>query len=415
MSSLRIKKTLKSSLLLLISLFGIPIAENAQNVEVAPEHLAPTPPMGWMSWNMFKEDISDSLIRQMADAMVSGGYRDAGYTYIFIDDAWQGGRDNRNNIIPDPKKFPHGIKDLADYVHSKGLKLGIYSDAAQLTCAGYTASLGFEDQDARTFASWGIDYLKYDYCNAPTDMETARQRYAVMAKALRKSGRDIVLNVCEWGPRQPWKWAATIGGSVWRTTYDVRDMWRDVTGQGGMGILDIIYQSDTLSQYAGKGHWNDLDMLVVGLRGKGGPSSDLGGKGCNDDEYRTQMSMWCMLSSQLAMTNDLRNTDAASAEILLNKELIAINQDSLCKPARLIKTASGCRYYLRELNGGRYALAMMNTDDMQQTIRFNFSDAGLRPKWNVRDVWLHKNMGRRTSIRCTLRPHQTLVYTLSYK
>ena len=202
--------------------------------------LAPTPPMGWMTWNLFKGDINETLIRQTADAMVEEGFAAAGYKYIFIDDLWQGGRDAQNNIIPDPKKFPSGIKALADYVHAKGLKLGIYSDAAQLTCAGATASLGFEYQDARTFASWGIDYLKYDYCNAPEDSATARARYHTMADALQKSGRDIVLGVCEWGQRQAEEWCGQVGGQLWRTSYDVRDMWKDTLGQGGMGILDII-------------------------------------------------------------------------------------------------------------------------------------------------------------------------------
>ena len=211
--------------------------------------LTPTPPMGWMTWNLFQGNISDQLIRETADAMVEGGFRDAGYEYIFIDDLWQGGRDRHNNIIPDPEKFPNGIKALADYVHSKGLKLGIYSDAAQLTCGGWTASLGFEEQDARTFASWGIDYLKYDYCNAPEDSATARQRYRTMAEALQKSGRDIALGICEWGQRQGEEWCEEVGGQLWRTTYDVRDMWKDVVKQGGMGILDIINTTAPLAKY----------------------------------------------------------------------------------------------------------------------------------------------------------------------
>lgn len=198
--------------------------------------LAPTPPMGWMTWNMFKGDISEQLIKEIADAMVESGLRDAGYKYVFIDDLWQGGRDNRNNIIPDPKKFPNGIKALADYVHSKGLKLGIYSDAAQLTCGGCTASYGFEEQDARTFASWGVDYLKYDYCNAPEDSATARLRYKTMADALSKSGRDIVLGICEWGQRNGEEWCEHVGGQLWRTSSDVRDMWKDIVNQGGVGI-----------------------------------------------------------------------------------------------------------------------------------------------------------------------------------
>ena len=181
------KSLILSAALCLASLFA-----SAENTPTPRRQLAPKPPMGWMTWNLFQGNFNEQLIRETADAMVEGGFRDAGYEYIFIDDLWQGGRDRQNNIIPDPEKFPSGIKALADYVHSKGLKLGIYSDAAQLTCGGWTASLGFEEQDARTFASWGIDYLKYDYCNAPEDSATARQRYRTMANALQKSGRDIV-------------------------------------------------------------------------------------------------------------------------------------------------------------------------------------------------------------------------------
>ena len=292
--------------------------------------------MGWMTWNLFQGKISEQLIRETADAMVEGGFRDAGYEYIFIDDLWQGGRDRFNNIIPDPEKFPSGMKALADYVHSKGLKLGIYSDAAQLTCGGCTASLGFEEQDARTFASWGIDYLKYDYCNAPADSATARLRYRTMADALQKSGRDIVLGICEWGQRNAEEWCEQVGGQLWRTSYDVRDMWKDIVHQGGMGILDIVNITAPLAEHARPGQWPDMDMLVVGLDGKGGPSSDLGGVGCSQTEYQTQMSLWCMLSSVLAMTNDLRHVSPDDRRILLNKEIIAINQDPLGKAARRV-------------------------------------------------------------------------------
>lgn len=402
-----------SAAILLTAGMALPQAVMGANDGLPHDDLAPTPPMGWMTWNLFKDNISDQLIREMADAMVEKGYRDAGYTYIFIDDARQGGRDNRNNIIPDPKKFPNGIKALADYVHSRGLKLGIYSDAAQLTCAGYTASLGFEQQDARTFASWGIDYLKYDYCNAPTDEKTARKRYAAMAKALRESGRDIVLGVCEWGPRKPWHWAHEVGGSLWRTTYDVRDMWKDVVGQGGMGILDIINQSDTLSQYAGRGHWNDLDMLVVGLDGKGGPSSDLGGKGCTADEYRTQMSMWCMLSSPLAMTNDLRHDNAAVRDILLNKDIIAINQDALGQPAVPKGRMGNCRIYLRHLSGDRLAIAVMNDNDQPQRVTVPFAKLGIGRIYSYKDIWTGKSTKHAASWKGSLRPHQTAVLLLT--
>ena len=266
------KSLFLSAALLLSSLFA--------SAQTPRNQLTPRPPMGWMTWNLFQGNINEQLIRETADAMVEGGFRDAGYEYIFIDDLWQGGRDRQNNIIPDPEKFPNGMKALADYVHSKGLKLGIYSDAAQLTCGGWTASLGFEEQDARTFASWGIDYLKYDYCNAPEDSATARHRYRTMANALQNSGRDIVLGICEWGQRQCEEWCEEVGGQLWRTSYDVRDMWKDIVKEGGMGIIDIVNVTAPLARYVRPGQWPDMDMLVVGLNGTGGPSSDLGGVGC---------------------------------------------------------------------------------------------------------------------------------------
>lgn len=376
--------------------------------------LAPTPPMGWMTWNLFKGDINETLIRQTADAMVEEGFAAAGYKYIFIDDLWQGGRDAQNNIIPDPKKFPSGIKALADYVHAKGLKLGIYSDAAQLTCAGATASLGFEYQDARTFASWGIDYLKYDYCNAPEDSATARARYHTMADALHKSGRDIVLGVCEWGQRQAEEWCGQVGGQLWRTSYDVRDMWKDTLGQGGMGILDIINITAPLAPKVSASQWPDMDMLVVGLNGKGGPSSDLGGHGCSDIEYQTQMSMWCMLSSPLAMSNDLRKLTPEARRILLNEEVIAINQDSLGRAAERKVNTDTYQLYVRPLSGNRHAVALLNTSDVPLTLTANFASLGLNKRYTIRNVWQHKTVATKARMwKGKVQPHETVVLVLT--
>ena len=372
--------------------------------------LTPTPPMGWMTWNLFQGNISEQLIRETADAMVKEGFADAGYKYIFIDDEWQGGRDSKNNIIADPVKFPNGIKAVADYVHSKGLKLGIYSDAAQLTCAGYTASLGFEEQDARTFASWGIDYLKYDYCNAPEDSATARQRYRTMAEALQKSGRDIVLGICEWGSRNCEEWCEEVGGQLWRTTYDVRDMWKDIVKQGGRGILDIINETAPLHKYARHGQWPDMDMLVVGLNGKGGPSSDLGGVGCSSDEYQTQMSIWCMMSSPLAMTNDLRNLTPDDRRILLNSEIIAINQDPLGIAAERKVNTDTHQIFVRPLSNGRHAIAIINTADTAQKLSADLNRLGIEGRHNLRDVWQHKTVAKKASRWSgKVAPHATVV------
>uniref|UniRef100_UPI0040263FC2 glycoside hydrolase family 27 protein n=1 Tax=Prevotella sp. TaxID=59823 RepID=UPI0040263FC2 len=375
--------------------------------------LAPTPPMGWMTWNMFKGDISEQLIKETADAMVESGLRDAGYKYVFIDDLWQGGRDNRNNIIPDPKKFPNGIKALADYVHSKGLKLGIYSDAAQLTCGGCTASYGFEEQDARTFASWGVDYLKYDYCNAPEDSATARLRYKTMADALSKSGRDIVLGICEWGQRNGEEWCEHVGGQLWRTSSDVRDMWKDIVNQGGAGILDIINVTAPLSKQVRHGQWPDMDMLVVGLNGKGGPSSDLGGVGCTYTEYQTQMSMWCMMSSVLALSNDLRHLTPEDKRILLNKEIIAIDQDPLGKAAERVVNEAGNQVFVRPLANGSHAVAILNSGDKAQRLSVSFKQLGLMGKYTVRDVWQHRDIARgATKWGGKVQAHETKVFVL---
>lgn len=372
--------------------------------------LTPTPPMGWMTWNLFQGNISEQLIRETADAMVKEGFADAGYKYIFIDDEWQGGRDSKNNIIADPVKFPNGIKAVADYVHSKGLKLGIYSDAAQLTCAGYTASLGFEEQDARTFASWGIDYLKYDYCNAPEDSATARQRYRTMAEALQKSGRDIVLGICEWGSRNCEEWCEEVGGQLWRTTYDVRDMWKDIVKQGGRGILDIINETAPLHKYVRHGQWPDMDMLVVGLNGKGGPSSDLGGVGCSSDEYQTQMSIWCMMSSPLAMTNDLRNLTPDDRRILLNREIIAINQDPLGIAAERKVNTDTHQIFVRPLSNGRHAIAIINTADTAQKLSADLNRLGIEGRHNLRDVWQHKTVAKKANRWSgKVAPHTTVV------
>lgn len=375
--------------------------------------LAPTPPMGWMSWNFFGEDINEENLKATADLMVSEGFLDAGYEYLFIDDCWQGGRDNRNNIIADPVKFPSGIKALADYVHSKGLKLGIYSDAAPLTCAGYTASLGFEEQDAKTFAEWDVDYLKYDYCGAPVDVETAKARYKKMADALTNSGRDIALGVCEWGVRNPATWAGELGGSVWRTSYDVRDMWIDTLKKGGLGIMDILEETVPVSKYARPGHWNDMDMLIVGLYGKGDASSDLGGVGCSDTEYQSQMSLWCMMASPLAMSNDLRSLNDETRRILLNKEVIAIDQDPLGKAAERVVKTDDYQVFLRPLSGDRYAIAILNTSDKARNISVSFKDLSLLNRYKVRDVWAHKDLGSRTKWSGKVASHETKVFVLS--
>lgn len=349
----------------------------------------------------------------MADAMLSSGMVDAGYRYIFIDDGWQGGRDKRNNIIADPKKFPSGIKALADYLHQKGMKLGIYSDAAQLTCAGYTGSLHFEEQDAKTFASWGIDYLKYDYCHAPHDTATAIERYTKMAAALSKSGKEIVFGVCEWGQLGPWLWAPKAGGQLWRTTYDVRDKWKRRPNEtDGEGIIDILDVNADLADYAGPGHWNDPDMLVVGLYGKKGPSGDLGGTGMTDIEYQSQMSLWSIMCAPLIATNDIRNMNEATRRILLNRELIAINQDILGQQAKRVWNSDDWNVFVKPLANGDYAVAVLNRSDQSRKFTVNLRDIGIEGKFLIRDVLQQQEIGSRNDFNVAINSHETKVYRI---
>lgn len=394
--------------LLFIVFLALPLTVFAQDTK-----LAPTPPMGWMSWNLMEVNVTEQGIKEMADALESTGMLKAGFNYIFIDDGWQGGRDHKNNMIPDPKKFPSGIKALADYVHAKGIKLGIYSDAAPLTCGGYTASLNFEEQDAKTFAKWGIDYLKYDYCNAPEDVATAKQRYAKMANALRKSGRNIVFGICEWGPREPWNWGSEAGGQSWRTTFDIRDKWIDVEGKGGVGIYNVVDKTVELGRFSGPGKWNDGDMLVAGLNGLKGPSSAYtNGKGCTPAEYRSQMSLYCMLNSPLYASCDIRKLDEETKTIFTNAEVIALNQDALGKQAeRKIKTEQW-DVFLRPLANGDFAIAILNKTDAEQTTAINFTDLGLADKYEINDLWQHKILGKGKKWAGKVASHETKVFRL---
>jgi alpha-galactosidase len=355
--------------------------------------LAITPPMGWMTWNYFGVNIHEDDIREMADAIVQSGMADSGYTYIYIDDGWQGGRDKRNNIIPDPQKFPSGMKALADYLHGKGLKLGIYSDAGQLSCAGYTASYGFEVQDAKTFASWGIDYLKYDYCNAPQDSATAQMRYKAMVDALRKSGRDIVFGICCQVRLLPWEWAAAVGGQLWRMGPDSRDKWEN--------MLVVI----------GPGRWNDMCMLSVGMYGKGGPSW-IRGTGCGDVEYQTQMSIWCMMAAPLTASCDIREMNEATRRILLNREIIALDQDVLGKQAERRIGNDAWNVFVKPLSNGDCAVAILNLSDASRDFRIGFHEIGLPDEYEIRDLWQHKVIGKAREWQGQVLSHETKVFRL---
>ncbi|MCK4998279.1 MAG: putative Ig domain-containing protein [Anaerohalosphaera sp.] len=361
---------------------------------VVGDTLALTPPMGWMTWNMFAGNISEQLIMEIADAMVATGMRDAGYSYIVIDDLWQGKRNANGYIGPDPKKFPNGIKVLADYVHSKGLKLGIYSDAAPRTCAGALGSLGYEDKDADTYADWGVDYLKYDYCGAPGDQETAIKRYTVMADALKATDRSIMFAACEWGPRKPWLWAADAGANVWRTTWDIRDTWdHGQFDSGHNGIINCLDRHIGLEQYVGPGRWNDPDMIIAGLNGKGGPSNANGAKGCTDIEYRSQMSLWALLAAPLITSFDVRNADEATLEILLNTEVIEIDQDPLGIAASRIVKDGELETWARPLADGSKAVGLLNRDDKPRQMTVTWNQLNIEGNHTVRNVWTQKSEG----------------------
>ena len=352
--------------------------------------------------------------------MVETGLRDAGYQYIILDDLWHGERDDNGIIHPDPKKFPNGMKVVADYVHSKGLKFGIYTDIAERTCAGMEGSYGYEEQDPQTYAEWGVDYIKCDYCYAPADIWTAVERYKKFINAVRATGRDIVFALCEWGQRSPWLWGKAVGAQLWRTTWDLRDTWEHGKyGQGYNGIMESLDRQVGLEKYAGPGHWNDPDMLVIGLKGTGSSSSARGASGCTPVEYEAQMGLWSLLSAPLLMTCDIRNMDDDTKRILLNKEVIAINQDALGRQAKRILKDGQKEIFAKPLADGSWAIGLLNRNDHHQAeITLDLSQElklGNR-QVSARDLWLHEELGIFSGeIKLAVAPHQCRVIKLTPK
>ncbi len=341
--------------------------------------LARTPPMGWNSWNKFQCNVSESLIKEAADAIVRTGMRDAGYQYVVIDDCWQVSRDANGNIVADPQRFPAGIRALADYVHSQGLKFGIYSDAGTGTCENRPGSRGYEFQDARQYAAWGVDYLKYDWCNHSTQDSAAS--YSIMRDALAKSGRPIVFSLCEWGATKPWLWAKDVG-NLWRTTGDIVDKWDTKEKSDNIGMLQILDLQDGLESYAGPGHWNDPDMLEVG---NGGMTAT---------EYRSHFSLWCLLAAPLMAGNDIRSMSSETRDILTNKEVIAVDQDPLGKQGRRVKRTGDTEVWAKEMTDGSRAVALLNRGSAQTQITLQWTDIGYPAHLGaaVRDLWEHKNL-----------------------
>jgi alpha-galactosidase len=356
------------------------------------EGLALTPPMGWNSWNRFGCNVSEQLIRETAQAMVSSGMRDAGYRYVNIDDCWHGARDSLGFIQPDPQRFPSGMKALADHVHSLGLKIGIYSDAGAKTCGGRPGSQGYEYQDALQYARWGIDYLKYDWCN--TNGRNAPEAYRTMRDALRAAGRPIVFSICEWGDNKPWEWAKDVG-HLWRTTGDITHCWDCEQNHGNWsswGILRILDRNRGLRVHAGPGRWNDPDMLEVG-------------NGMTTSEDRAHFTMWAMLAAPLIAGNDLRDMSAETRAILTNRELIAFNQDSLGIQGVPYEADANVEIWFKPLANGDWAMAILNRTDAPRRVTFDFAheevgdnqngrDARFREiRYGLRDVWTGRDVG----------------------
>jgi len=382
-------------------LMALPMASpvSAQSIQEmvnkAPNGLALTPPMGWNSWNHFQCNINEKVIRDTADAMVASGMRDAGYQYVVIDDCWHGARDADGFITADPQRFPSGIKALADYVHSKGLKFGIYSDAGRLTCGGRPGSEGHEYQDALTYARWGVDYLKYDWCN--TGDRNAQEAYATMADALRQSGRPIVFSMCEWGTAKPWLWAQNTG-NLWRTTGDISDDFA-VKKKGHdweHPVTMILDLNEPLWPFAGPGHWNDPDMLEVG---NGGMTSD---------EYRSHFSLWAMMAAPLIAGNDIAHMDDTTKSILENKEVIAVDQDPLGIQGHRVWKDGDREVWVKPLARGAKAVLLFNRGEAPAAITATADQLGwpasVRAK--VRDLWARKGAGRWSgSVTATVEPH----------
>ncbi len=336
--------------------------------------LARTPPMGWNSWNRFRREVDDKTVREIADAVAANGMRDAGYIYINIDDTWEGERDKDGNIQAN-SKFPD-MKALADYVHAKGLKLGIYSSPGPKTCAGFVGSYAHEAHDARTWAKWGIDDLKYDWCSAsemfqPSDMPAV---YQIMGDALRASGRPIVFSLCQYGQEHVESWGAQVGGNLWRTTGDIRDTWQSVA--------DIGFDRQVrLERSAGPGHWNDPDML------------EIGNGGMNETEYRTHMILWSLLAAPLLAGNDLRTVAPPILDILTNREVIAVDQDKLGRQAVRLAKNGDLEVWARPLADGSQAVGLFNRGESVAVVKAAWSDLGLKGAQKVRDLWAHAGRG----------------------
>lgn len=364
-------------------------------MKVLPDNgLAKTPPMGFSTWNHFATRIDDKTIREIADALVSTGLRDAGYVHVNIDDGWQGTRNAKGEIQPN-EKFPD-MKALAAYLHERGLKLGIYTSPGPTSCAGFIGSYGHEEQDARTFASWDVDYVKHDWCSAGLiyDDDEMPAVYLKMAEALRATGRPMVYSICQYGRADVWKWAPGVGGNLWRTTGDIADRWPIMAAIG--------FAQDELSPYSRPGHWNDPDMLEVG------------NGGMTTTEYRTHMSLWAMLAAPLIAGHDVRRSSPETIELLTNREVIAIDQDPLGRAGKRVLQRGSQEVWTRPLEGGRTAVALFNRGDAPATIEAKLAEIGVARGSSARDVWRGSALGvLDEKITAEVEPHGVVLLVLT--
>ncbi|MGN7161707.1 glycoside hydrolase family 27 protein [Sphingomonas sp. SAFR-052] len=379
--------------LLLAALFAVQPAVAQEVLDTDPNFLAPskdpkrmanglavTPPMGWNSWNKFACNVNEQVIRATADAIAANGMRQAGYEYVVIDDCWHGSRDANGFITEDRQRFPSGLKALGDYIHAKGLKFGIYSDAGTKTCGGRPGSQGHEYQDAIQYARWGVDYLKYDWCS--TGVRNAEEAYATMADALKASGRNILFSLCEWGNSRPWLWASKIG-NMWRTTGDITDKWVGRHGHS-WGVASIVDMNEPLWPYAGPGHWNDPDMLEVG------------NGGLTDAEYRAHFSLWALMAAPLIAGNDVATMSQATRDILLNREVIAVDQDTLGQQGHRVSRDGTSEVWVKPMADGGRVLLLWNRGEAPARITAEWTALGLPAsvRLKARDLWAHRDLGR---------------------
>lgn len=382
----------------------------------------PVPFMGWLSWNSVQGNISQKIIEQAVELFQNKGLYECGWNHIMMDDLWQGTRKADGTPQPNASRFPNGLKTVADYVHKNGMKFGLYTDAADRTCAGAFGSYGYETIDAKTYAEWGVDVVKCDYCYAPDDVETAKKRYKALADAFAAAGNNTMLYICEWGVREPWKWGAEVGGRCWRISQDVRDCW---TGSGsGVGVVQSIEAMKNLSAYQGVNRFNDSDMLCTGLHATGKSSNDLcggTGAGMTDDEYATQFALWCMWSSPMALSFDPSKNTLTDADfkLLRNKELIALNQDRMGQQGDLISEADNLVVFAKDCENGDVALSVTNMSNSEKQATFDFTAIpALDPTktYTVRDVMENAEAGEATGTFTTdVRKHATRVFRLAEK